>query len=459
VLDFYSIRNSARHFESMQQDSPVSGSTLTPRDSQSDGPSSKITRKSHRKSRAGCTHCKSRRIKVRRPSFYVHITIQNLSAFKACLATFPMVMHKKSTRDAPWRNSHLSFLLFTFYVRSTNNRQCDEAKPHCTNCVRRQVRCSFAVGLPRPGSTASELPRESVGLRISEIELTYHWSTTTSHSLSAWESGATVWRTLLEEVALHHHHVLHLMFALTALQLAHCRPDREAEYRATADHHYERALADVTRSMKNISSGNCDAILISVQLICFVNWARGPQPGDYLAFADRGTSDWLLMFRGIRTTLESFGRENFKTHASAVESRSRPLPPMHEPLGYQKQLAELREHVSATSSPSESEANVRAMDILQECYSNRYKGVDSEYHVVFAWLYKMSDDFLDHLQQRDVIPLTIYAHFVVLMHEMERFWYMKGWTHHVMRGIFEALSREQTAWIRWPMARVGWIAP
>jgi hypothetical protein len=350
----------------------------------------------------------------------------------------------------------LFYLLFTLNALSANGHQCDEAKPHCTNCVRRQVRCSFAIGLPKSASTASELPPESVDLRISEIELTYHWSTTTSHSLSAWESGATVWRTLLEEVALQHHHVLHLMFALTALQLARCRTDRGAEYRATADHHYERALADVTRAMRNISSDNCDAILISVQLICFVNWARGAQPGDYLAFAECGTSDWLVMFRGIRTTLECFGRENFKRHAPAVESKSRPLPPMSEPLGYEKQLTELREHVAVTSSPSESEANVRAMDILQECYSNRYEGVDSEYHVVFAWLYKMSDDFLDRLQQRDIIALTIYAHFVVLVHEMERF--MKGWTHHVMRGIFEALSREQTAWIRWPMARVGWIA-
>jgi hypothetical protein len=325
--------------------------------------------------------------------------------------------------------------------------------------VRRQVRCSLAVGLPGSVTKASDLSQESVDLRVSEIELTYHWSTTTCHSLSAWESGAIVWRTLLEDVALHHHHVLHLMFALTALQLTHCRSNREAEYSAKADHHYERALADVTRSMKNISLENCDAILISVQLICFVNWARGPQSGDYLAFAYHGTSDWLVMFRGIRTTLESFGRENFKTHARATISKSRPLPPMSEPLGYEKQLADLLEHVSATSPFSEREANVRAVDILQECYSSRYEGVDSEYHVAFAWLYKMSDDFLDQLQQRHTIPLIIYAHFVVLMHEMERFWYMKGWTHHVMRGIFEALSREETAWIRWPMARVGWIAP
>jgi hypothetical protein len=166
------------------------------------------------------------------------------------------------------------------------------------------------------------------------------------------------------------------------------------------------------------------------------------------------------MFRGIRTTLESFGRHSFtKTHATTVRSKARPLPQMAEPLTYDVQLSELHEHVSVTSPATTSEENVRAVQVLQECYTSRYGGVDSEYHVVFAWLYKMSEDFLHRLQQRDAIPLVIYAHFVVLMNEMEKFWYMKGWTHHIMGGVFEALGSEHVPWIRWPMARVGYIAP
>jgi hypothetical protein len=250
------------------------------------------------------------------------------------------------------------------------------------------------------------------------------------------------------------------MFALTAHQLAQCRPDRREEYIGTADEHYERALTSVTYALANINSDNCDAVLLSVQLICFVNWARGPQPGEYLAFGHHGRSDWLVMFRGIRTTLESFGRHSFtKTHATTVRSKARPLPQMAEPLTYDVQLSELHEHVSVTSPATTSEENVRAVQVLQECYTSRYGGVDSEYHVVFAWLYKMSEDFLHRLQQRDAIPLVIYAHFVVLMNEMEKFWYMKGWTHHIMGGVFEALGSEHVPWIRWPMARVGYIAP
>jgi hypothetical protein len=351
----------------MDEESPLSENTTTPQDtrSHSDIASSKITRKSHRKSRAGCKSCKTRRVK------------------------------------------------------------CDELKPQCANCKRRNIRCDYTLPTESLASQSSRALDHAEDLRLSEIELTYHWVTTTSRSLSAWSSGATVWQTLLEDVALNHQHILHLMFSLTAFQLAYCRPSRSDEYIATADHHYERALASVTHDLANISTENCDAVLISVQLICFVGWARGPQPGEYLAFGDHGRSDWLIMFRGIRTTMESIRKESFtKTHASATKSKSRQIPSLIEPDGYVLQLSELREHVAATSETAESTGNLWAVDILKECYDSRYDGTDSEYHVVFAWLYKMPDIFLDRLQQREPIPMIIFAHFIVLMHEMERFWYV-----------------------------------
>lgn len=294
--------------------------------------------------------------------------------------------------------------------------QCDEAKPHCGNCMRRNVLCEYIV---RTSVNSPDPPN----LRHSEVELTYHWVTSTSQSLSAWSSGATVWQTLFEEIALRHEHVLHLMFALTALHLASCRPSRIEEYTTIADRHYERALASVTHDLANISIENYDAVLLSVQLICFVNWAQGPQPGEYLAFGEHGKSDWLVMFRGIRTT-GTLGRENFmKTNAPAASSSTRALPSLNAPEDFRCQLTELLEHVAATSGPAARPENTRAAEILQECYESRYGGTDSEYHVVFAWLYKMPDSFLDRLQHRDAIPLIIFAHFIVLMHEMERFWY------------------------------------
>jgi hypothetical protein len=267
-------------------------------------------------------------------------------------------------------------------------------------------------------------------------------------------------QSITEEIALKHEHVLHFIFAFTALHLATCRPERKETYTATADHHYERALALITPEIAGLNPDNCDGVLQSVQLICFVSWARGPQAGEYLAFGKHGRSEWLIMFRGIRTTLNTLGRSNFtKTHAPAIRSKGRLLPPTDGPFEHEKQIKELKEHIEFVSEAADREENVHSVEILQEMYSNRYGGKDGEYHVVFGWLYRMSEDFLERLQRRDPLPLIIYAHFVVLMHDLERFWYMKGWTHHVMSGIYEALPTEHKPYISWPMASVGWISP
>lgn len=233
----------------------------------------------------------------------------------------------------------------------------------------------------------------------------------------------------METVALKNDHVLHLMFALTARHLAYCRPDRKDEYIATAEYHYEAALTIVTSEIADMRADNCDAILTSVQLICFVSWAKGPQPGEYLAFGENGRSEWLVMFRGIKTTVMSVGAEKFtKTHAPATRNKGRPLPPMDKPAGYEDQLKDLREHIAYVSEPAVRDENVHSVDILEEMYSNRYGGVDGEYHVSFGWLYRMSDAFLDRLQQCDPLTLIVYAHFVVLMRDMEKFWLVNAQT-------------------------------
>ncbi|KAI4617599.1 uncharacterized protein J4E87_008235 [Alternaria ethzedia] len=324
------------------------------------------------------------------------------------------------------------------------------------------MRANHSVPIVNDGKSAAKIAglRQPGGLPLSEIELTYHWTTTTCHSLSAWPAGAARVQSSTEEIAFKNEHVLHLVFAFTALHLASCRPDRKESYIATANHHYECALALVTPEIAKLNPSNCDAVLQSVQLICFVSWARGPQAGEYLAFGKHGRSEWLVMFRGIRTTLSAFEIDNFaKTHAPAVRNKSRLLPVTDGPFEFERHLEELKEHIGIASEPSDRDDNVLSVDVLQEMYSNRYGGKDGEYHVAFGWLYRMSDDFLDRLQECDPLPLIIYAHFVVLMHDMERFWYMRGWTHHVMSGIFEALPTEHEPWIRWPMTCVGWIAP
>ncbi|KAF2258289.1 hypothetical protein CC78DRAFT_587335 [Lojkania enalia] len=368
------------------------------------GNGAKIKRRAHRKSRLGCANCKTRRIK------------------------------------------------------------CDERRPECTNCIKRQVRCKYITadskssGLMNCESHADGLGGSS--LNFADIELMYHWTTSTCHSLSAWSSGAAYWRHNITEMGFlpENRHLLSLILCLTALHLAQSRPTLATRYTALADHHYALALPSVTSELSHISPENCDAVLTSVQLICFITWARGPQPGEYLAFGDSGRSEWLIMFRGIRTTLESVGRRFWgKKHALNTHTKGQLLPPHPNPPAFDEPLLELRAHIPRISKNTEQDLD--ALDNLLKRYRDRYTGEEGEYHITFSWLYRMGDAFLSTLQQHDPAPLLIYAHFVVLINDMERFWYMKGWTHHVMGGIYSILPDEHRIWMRWAIAQVGWIPP
>ncbi|KAL5423369.1 hypothetical protein PMIN06_006744 [Paraphaeosphaeria minitans] len=391
-------------------DSPEESDGVARRLSPEEGPArgaedKAIKRRAHRKSRFGCKNCKLRRIK------------------------------------------------------------CDERKPECLNCRNRQVRCDYlpssqvAVTAPSPTETAVT-PSLFGALNVEDLELMYHWTTSTSATLSSQRSGTIFWRTQVTELALSHHHVLHLILSITARHLARFRPQRRDEYVALADLHYATALPVVTAELSHLHQDNCDPVLLSVQLICTITWARGPQPGEYLAFGDQGHSDWLAMFRGIRTTLETVGYDNFtRSMAPNIRAHAKPLPDVAGTLAYEEPLAELSDYVHYASKPPQLSQNVYAHQVLLECYSNRYGGVDGEYHVSFAWLFRMQEEFLQALQRHEPVPLVIYAHFAVLMNDMESFWYMKGWTSHVLAGIWDILRDEDRVHIRWSVSVVGWIPP
>ncbi|KAF2713820.1 hypothetical protein K504DRAFT_462304 [Pleomassaria siparia CBS 279.74] len=218
-----------------------------------------------------------------------------------------------------------------------------------------------------------------------------------------------------------HPYILHLVFAFTALHLATSRPDQRDEYMAISERHYEAALPVVTSELAKLNPKHCHAICMAVQLVCLIHCARGPQPGEFLAFGEGGRSEWLIMFRGIRTT-----REFMNTKYLRVKVPERPVPLYDFPPKYETALADLRDWVDHVSvmGDDERDANLHAVDELAKCYHARYGGTESELLLVFAWLYKMSDEYLRRLQDLEPVPLVIFAWFTVLLGDMERLWYV-----------------------------------
>lgn len=78
---------------------------------------------------------------------------------------------------------------------------------------------------------------------------------------------------------------------------------------------------------------------------------------------------------------------------------------------------------------------------------------------IFRWLYTIPELFASDLQQREPLSLILFSPFVVLLKELNAYWFVRGWPEHILSGVYRCLNVDQRASIDWQMQRVGWSPP
>ncbi|GAO50525.1 hypothetical protein SAICODRAFT_207734 [Saitoella complicata NRRL Y-17804] len=388
--------------------------------------------------------------------------------------------------------------------------KCDETKPECANCYNHMITCDYtvtasasvespatAVGLPRTGSDNSQPGRRIIlypfqrstipyarvqtcpsctsapaevlgipGFSFSDLQLQHHFITSTALTFSGKDGRSRFWKIDVPKMGHNSPFLLHLILALSALHLAHLHPDRCKSYTAQADHRHTSGLQSVMLSLSNLTADNCDAVWVSSVLLCFISFARGPRPGDYLFFGEAEHVSWLTLLRGVRSVIE-FKEDQFHSGLLAPIVQGEALTPK-EPeemnsLPYREKMELLREFVisRATHDPSLS-VYLSAVDSLTESFTaicDGIAGTDNNNrfaHILFKWTYSLPPEFSQALEERQVAPLVVLAHFLVLMkHELGEVWIFAGWAEHILSEVYECLCEEDRASIEWPIEEVG----
>lgn len=141
-----------------------------------------MPRKSHRKSRSGCSICEYRRIKVRPSLVILHLLSSSkdgcpvsLSLLSDC-TLFPGAMSKSQTARYPSRDEKCSYLLPTDLVwvekRTSSARNLEP---------RRAQELPFSyTSSPQEGALNGKDP----SLNLDNIELIIHWFTTIVHTVN-----------------------------------------------------------------------------------------------------------------------------------------------------------------------------------------------------------------------------------------------------------------------------------
>lgn len=299
-------------------------------------------------------------------------------------------------------------------------------------------------------------------LNVTDLELLHHFNISTSYTLANDSGLQTCFRINVPQIGFSYPFVLDGILALASLHLSRFkRGDKRAYYVAEAQHHYESALRVASSLMPNISEETCPALYIFAVFCCHITLGLGPRPGDFLLFGEEGLAEWLVMFRGMKSIVATC-REPLRSSDLApmfqLQNRHVDQPPSNN-----EHLQTLREMIlSSASEDPDLQLYLTALGILARSFPSTttipaIRPAQPSPQVVFAWLYRVSDEFVLTLQQRRPIPLVILAHFCVLFNSLSSFWWTKDWVDHLMREIYGSLQKEYRLWMKWPMEEIGWI--
>ncbi|KAL8778896.1 MAG: hypothetical protein Q9194_001736 [Teloschistes cf. exilis] len=369
--------------------------------------------------------------------------------------------------------------------------KCDEIRPACSNCVKHSITCDFQTSTSQaqsplhppklsshgsdsksPGSTRSRARSRPIvsnnlvlgDLQMGDLELLHQFATETCYTTSNKKDSHDLWRVTVCKEGLNHEFLMRGILAIAALHLGHLRPDQAHEYQNIAANHQDKALSVFRVNVPNVTESNCHAFFALSSLIVVYGFASPRKPGTAV-FTDESqeSEDWLPLIRGVNSVLQQAW--------PVVENG--PLRGLLQPGSFNttdtrlprsadmqlRSLAELCKSVSASGGGDDeaAEAYVEAVKALRKCYAKIFtrSSVECEVATAFTWPVEVPNKFIEMLRARAPHALIILAHYCVVLHHLNDYWWMSGWAAHLIENIYNELQDPWRDWLLWPSETIS----
>ncbi|OGM47156.1 NADH-ubiquinone oxidoreductase subunit B [Aspergillus bombycis] len=373
-------------------------------------------------------------------------------------------------------------------------KKCDEKRPQCSNCDNRRDICRYATPGPwlwtnnatSDGSTAAQ-PEGMMGSRegalhghpsptddprigpevsppmsefnIPHLRLLLNWTTSTCHTLSRNDADSRVWQTVIPEQALSCCHLMHGIFAVSALHLAitsECHGSERQTLVEAAEQHQSEAIKMFTKIGDDVEppSHNVSFALSSL-LIGFAfgfPLAVGSQHPTKANSLDELVEVFLLSRKMIK----------FATPIMDEVHRSQ--------IGDLLLVAEVQSNLSSASrvvinalhgllntvySPTYEHYQVFTDTIA--CLEKLYTELDSTGDIVsraFMWMCDVPERFIGFVQASNPFALVIIAHYCVVLHRLRDRWWIGSWGERVINAVVTTLRPEWKPSVAWALETV-----
>ena len=371
--------------------------------------------------------------------------------------------------------------------------QCDEVRPRCSNCEKHSITCDFSSRAPNGTSSSSPQARRHRSsdaksrpsiqgsstehspallqsqqslfngpnsqlpcLQMPELELLHHFTTETCYTLSDRPESHELWRVTVPQVAFQHDFLMRGILAIAALHLNCLRPDRQTYWGHLAAKQQDAALSSFRKVMTHMDESNCDAFLALSSLIVVYGF-ESPKNSDSLGmfnYNGQDSDEWLPLIRGVNSIIMSVwpwiknGRLNGLLHDHIQEPPQTELPSvLSEQLSHLENMCD-----RASGGPDAITAYKTTLDTLKLSFvrMNNRPPYECEVSIAFLWPVLIPQAYITMLNEKRPEALIILAHYCVILHHLDDYWWMRGWARHIINNIHRELDENWLYFIQWP---------
>ena len=311
---------------------------------------------------------------------------------------------------------------------------------------------------------------------MDDLSLLHHWTLSTSLSIAESKPFHAYWQSVFPQMALDHPYMMHGIFSVAALHLAHLQSETSEKHLLTAARHHNIALRGFQDTLGNVTDQNSDSLFACSNLNVIyvlrtsVEHCSNERPNS--DSTDRISqalgAEWIPMLRGVEAVLSSvYPRVAVGPLRAMLDIGNwDAIDPNASCSAEQMHLREVSKVWSGGGDGSDTIYD-EALYFLRKCciYVRQFHGPGGErlgpeenrrvWSGYLFWFHYAPDEYFLRLQQRQPVALVILAYFGAIFYGARDFWFVGDCGRNIVKVVDELLGDYWNAVLKWPKEAVG----
>ncbi|KAH0432501.1 C6 zinc finger protein [Colletotrichum camelliae] len=303
-------------------------------------------------------------------------------------------------------------------------------------------------------------------LNFVDLELIHNFTTAVYMTLSTDPLVRQMWRVSVVRLALKCDYVMRTLLSISALHLAHQRPERKEALVARALLYHRLASREAMGLMSSLDERNAENLFLFSLLTIFFALASGRYLKESAVVWESAFPDWTFLLSGACSLIKLLNARIYDGPLLPIirYATERFFTARDETSAHPENLENLRKLIGSNCQ-DENLLDIYnyAIDELRHPLSLALHGGGHGMDIMdmFIWKYFVAEDFLPLLKTPDTNQeaVVIYAHFCIVLGKLESQWWLQGWANHLISQAWALLEESYKPWIQWPMEELGWVPP